>query len=197
MKRKRSKLSREAISVLTVAQEFGVMGDPDTCTITPEHLLLALATARTPVRPLLECYGLTKERITELLGDELGWWCFRECVLEDSLNPSPDLATVLRNAREEAQEMGSPSIGPEHLLLSLIREKNSVPARMLVRHGLDFDTARRLITQADFRQMPDQQIPQRDLPLHKEVNGLAFSPDGGLIVTVSRSSFKTLLAAVQ
>jgi ATP-dependent Clp protease ATP-binding subunit ClpC len=42
---------------------------------------------------------------------------------------------VLARADVEAQELGHPYVGTEHLLLALLRERTSAPAEVLARHG--------------------------------------------------------------
>ena len=49
---------------------------------------------------------------------------------------------VLQFAAEEADRLSHPDIGPEHLLLGLLREADSTVASMLSRHGLDLSAAR-------------------------------------------------------
>jgi ketosteroid isomerase-like protein len=49
---------------------------------------------------------------------------------------------VLQYGAEEADRLGHPDIGPEHLLLGLLREADSTVASVLTRHGLDLSTAR-------------------------------------------------------
>lgn len=63
---------------------------------------------------------------------------------------------VLQYGAEEADRLGHPDIGPEHLLLGLLREADSTAASVLTGHGLDLHTARaevvrlRAIPQAAF-----------------------------------------------
>ena len=49
---------------------------------------------------------------------------------------------VLQYGAEEADRLGHPDIGPEHLLLGLLREADSTVASVLTGHGLDLSTAR-------------------------------------------------------
>jgi ATP-dependent Clp protease ATP-binding subunit ClpC len=50
---------------------------------------------------------------------------------------SPECQKVLRNAVEEADILKHPMIGPEHLLLGLLREHNSLGAEILRGYGLN------------------------------------------------------------
>ncbi|MCY0881457.1 MAG: AAA family ATPase, partial [Firmicutes bacterium] len=58
---------------------------------------------------------------------------------------------VVIHAQEEARRMGHNFVGTEHLLLGLIRENNSVPAKVLQSLGLDLDTVRSEVLKATGR----------------------------------------------
>ncbi|OYT70202.1 MAG: ATP-dependent Clp protease ATP-binding subunit ClpC [Chloracidobacterium sp. CP2_5A] len=49
---------------------------------------------------------------------------------------SPEAKRILVHAAEEAERMNLRAIGTEHLLLALLREENSLAARILYEHGL-------------------------------------------------------------
>ncbi len=53
---------------------------------------------------------------------------------------------VLYLAREEARALGHPAIGTEHLLLGLLREKESIGAKALINLGLDLNSVRKAVT---------------------------------------------------
>jgi ATP-dependent Clp protease ATP-binding subunit ClpA len=52
---------------------------------------------------------------------------------------------ALTFALEEAERMGQPRMGPEHLLLGLLREKNCLAARLMRARGADAERARRIL----------------------------------------------------
>ncbi len=58
---------------------------------------------------------------------------------------------VVIHAQEEARRMGHNFVGTEHLLLGLIREQNSLPAKVLQSIGLDLDTVRAEVLKATGR----------------------------------------------
>ncbi|MBX5468227.1 MAG: ATP-dependent Clp protease ATP-binding subunit [Firmicutes bacterium] len=58
---------------------------------------------------------------------------------------------VVIHAQEEARRMGHNFVGTEHLLLGLIREQNSVPAKVLQSIGLDLETVRAEVLKATGR----------------------------------------------
>jgi len=49
---------------------------------------------------------------------------------------------ALEMADEESQNMGHKYVGTEHILLGIIREKEGVASKTLIRFGIDLDTAR-------------------------------------------------------
>ncbi|AEJ38478.1 class III stress response-related ATPase [Sulfobacillus acidophilus TPY] len=58
---------------------------------------------------------------------------------------------VVINAQDEARRMGHNFVGTEHLLLGLIRESNSLPAKILQSIGLDLETVRSEVLKATGR----------------------------------------------
>jgi len=58
---------------------------------------------------------------------------------------------VVIYAQEEARRMGHNFVGTEHLLLGLIREANSLPAKVLQSLGLDLETVRGEVLKATGR----------------------------------------------
>jgi enamine deaminase RidA (YjgF/YER057c/UK114 family) len=62
---------------------------------------------------------------------------------------SAETKRVLRLAADEADRMQHHDIGPEHLLLGILREEPSVAASILVARGLRLDTVRDCIAKAD------------------------------------------------
>lgn len=58
---------------------------------------------------------------------------------------------VVIHAQDEARRMGHNFVGTEHLLLGLIRENNSLPAKILQSIGLDLDTVRAEVLKATGR----------------------------------------------
>ena len=58
---------------------------------------------------------------------------------------------VVIHAQDEARRMGHNFVGTEHLLLGLIRESNSLPAKILQSIGLDLETVRAEVLKATGR----------------------------------------------
>jgi ATP-dependent Clp protease ATP-binding subunit ClpC len=66
-----------------------------------------------------------------------------EAIGEDAAAPKGDLAVVtpraqriLQRAKNEVSNLGRQDVGPEHLLLSIVREAESVPAQALTLFGV-------------------------------------------------------------
>jgi ATP-dependent Clp protease ATP-binding subunit ClpC len=72
---------------------------------------------------------------------------------------------VIFYAQEEAQRMGESQVGPEHLLLGLIRENDSVAARILDRLGVSMQRIRseieRYAPRGDARPGQEMQLTAR------------------------------------
>ncbi|MBL8879582.1 MAG: hypothetical protein JNG88_10730 [Phycisphaerales bacterium] len=101
-----------------------------------EHILMAIirhekgAGAR-----VLRDYGLTEDRVRATLeaimqAQKEDTWVFGR------LPGSPHFRNVMALAIDEATQMESGSIGSEHLLLALLREKDSAAYQVLTRLGV-------------------------------------------------------------
>ena len=113
--------------------------------IGPEHLLLGLM--RKPKDLLGRILApLPLERIrSEIEGRSL----FREKIPTSLEIPfTSDCKRALNAAAEEADRLLHPYIGPEHLLLALLREEKSAAGATLAANGLRLDDVRLQIVQA-------------------------------------------------
>jgi ATP-dependent Clp protease ATP-binding subunit ClpC len=65
------------------------------------------------------------------------------------INPehSPRINRVIRYAAEEAEAMGTPFVGTDHLLLGLLREKEGLAAIVLERFGVDLEELREKVAE--------------------------------------------------
>ncbi|MGA9671773.1 MAG: Clp protease N-terminal domain-containing protein [Terracidiphilus sp.] len=61
---------------------------------------------------------------------------------------SDECKRILAYAAEEAERLGNKEIGPEHLLLGLLREEKGLAARLLAERGLQLDRVRSELTEA-------------------------------------------------
>ena len=111
-----------------------------------EHLLLGLVREpRGDVRRVLASSRATPERIRL---DVEGRSAFREKVSTSVELPfSTELKRVLQHATLEADGLHHAHIGPEHLLLAMLREDTSATAALLTGYGLELEAARTLVSE--------------------------------------------------
>jgi ketosteroid isomerase-like protein len=109
--------------------------------IETEHLLLALIREQGHiVADLLSAAHLAPEVLRKDIERESR---SRSSVpLSAEIPFSAGSKRVLQFAAEEADRLGHPDIGPEHLLLGLLREADSPAASVLTRHGLELEAVR-------------------------------------------------------
>lgn len=108
--------------------------------ISPEHILFGLLEDRT-VANLLNTYSIQPDEVRRQV----------ESLLEPGYKPLPPgklpfvprAKTVIEYAIEESRQLDNSAIGPEFLLLSLLREGDNVPGMVLRRvFGLRPETLR-------------------------------------------------------
>jgi len=110
--------------------------------IESEHLLLGLIRERNGLaRPILGALPLLDIR------KELEERAPSHEKLPESVEIpfSAETKRVLHFAAEEADQIGHRHIGPEHLLLGLLRDEVSVVGSLLAKHGLRLDAARQQV----------------------------------------------------
>jgi catechol 2,3-dioxygenase-like lactoylglutathione lyase family enzyme len=61
---------------------------------------------------------------------------------------SNECKQVLAHAAEESERLGHGHIGPEHLLLGILREEQSFAAKLLQRNGVDIQAVRKAIAES-------------------------------------------------
>lgn len=114
--------------------------------IEAEHLLLGIVRDASGVtRELLTRVGITFEGLQEQVKERMGQ---RERISTSVELPfSKETRRVLTAAEAEADGLGHPHIGPEHLLLGLLRESGTA-ASLIVGERLNLDVAREAVRQA-------------------------------------------------
>ena len=119
--------------------EASELGSPS---IGTEHLLLGLT--RQPTAKVTSLLGLGGKPLKGLR-DELEAECrFREKISTSVEIPfSPDAKQALEFAADEANRMRHVHIGPEHMVLGVIRVEQSAAVKMLTRHDVRLDLARK------------------------------------------------------
>ncbi len=111
--------------------------------IGSEHLLLALATENDSVAAkLLQKYGATPDKIEERIKELTGVGS------ESQVSPAdmtPRTKKIIEGSAMEATRGGQSYIGTEHLLLSLLGERDAVALRILEKLGITPDDLHREI----------------------------------------------------
>jgi ATP-dependent Clp protease ATP-binding subunit ClpC len=129
----RDRFTEGALRVLTLAEEEAMRLNHEY--ISTAHIFLALVTDETGAA------ATVLKNINVDLGKILG-------ELETIVQPGPELEKmgklyqtprarkVIELSAEEARNLDHGAVGPEHILLSLIGDREGVPAQILMGHGL-------------------------------------------------------------
>jgi hypothetical protein len=108
--------------------------------IEPEHILLAILSGEARVAQILAAFHASPESLCREVESR--------CVLREKISTSVEIpfgaATedVLRFAAEEADRLQQNVVGPEHLLLGLLRAETSMAGSILTANGLRLDEVR-------------------------------------------------------
>ena len=111
--------------------------------ITPEHLLLALikengGVAAKIIRSLGGNVDLIRQKVENAIKDK-----FPSKAANKEIEISPRVQQVLKYSVDEAKSLGHSYVGTEHLLLGILREKESIAATILESHNITIDNVRR------------------------------------------------------
>jgi len=117
------------------ASQFGMIA------IESEHVLLGLLReGGGPVAAILASRGVTLDRVRDELERTQ---TPREKISTSVEIPfSPETKRILQYAAEEADRLRNEHIGPEHMLLAILREEQSKAAKLLAGYGLRLDELR-------------------------------------------------------
>jgi ATP-dependent Clp protease ATP-binding subunit ClpC len=109
--------------------------------IDTEHVLLALLDEDAGIAATaLKGLRLDRERVIEALAEEVE---IGEAVAVTGQMPfTSEARDVLVRSLEEARSLGHPGVGPEHLLLGLVRDAEGVAMRTLTRLGVTGEDVR-------------------------------------------------------
>ena len=113
--------------------------------IAPEHILLGLVREDKTItnRFFPFRHNLTADSIRKEIEDRIA---VRDRMPQTTeLHLSPDTKKVLFYANEESRGLRSRTIGPEHLLIGLIREETSTAAEILIKFGLRAQDVREVL----------------------------------------------------
>ena len=110
--------------------------------ISPEHILLGLMREDKTLSPRFFPFrnNLPVEAVRREVEERI---VLRERIPQSAeLHLSPETKKILVFASEEGKQMKSRHIGPEHLLLGLVREHTSIAAEILYQYGLNVQNVR-------------------------------------------------------
>lgn len=110
--------------------------------VSTQHLLLGLIR----VDDNVACYILHQMGIPLLqIRTEIERQRCRTSIDTLVVEMTPRLKHVIEMANEERRRLDQHKVGPEHLLLALLRDGEGLAARVLMRLGADLDTMRELV----------------------------------------------------
>mgnify|MGYP002509822241 CR=1 FL=1 len=126
------KYTKKAQTVLQLAQESALkLGNRF---IGTEHILLGL----TLVRDSVACKALEEQGITsDAIFEKITTLISRGSISYIPQDFTPGAKRVLEFSNQEAQHMGTGYIGTEHLLLSLMKEVDSIAVKILIIMGVN------------------------------------------------------------
>jgi ATP-dependent Clp protease ATP-binding subunit ClpC len=124
-----------------------------------EHLLLGLIDEDDIVVLVLSKFGLSPEKVKKTLLSQIPRGTHTGEILF-----SPDAKRILEYAVEEAKILHHPFVGPEHLLIGVVREKSGLGGRVLRGFGIDEYSVRREILSVLGEIPPQEQVKQMPTP---------------------------------
>ena len=120
-------------------------GDPD---VTPTHMALGLLReGENGAVALLDFRGRTSPTLRTALELALGPITGRPLPGEVVVPLTPGEGRLVAQARVEAEVHGHEYIGPEHLLLAILRDEHSPASKVFATQGFDLASAAALVKQ--------------------------------------------------
>jgi len=124
--------------------------------LTPEHLLLGLIKEEGLAYKVLESLGINLVELFSDIESLIG----RGEKSPERITLSPRTKKVFDLAYKSARELGSAYVGPEHILLGITREGESIAAQALKKRKIDFDkVVKEILSQAEKAEAPEEGIP--------------------------------------
>ncbi|MBI1801501.1 MAG: AAA family ATPase, partial [Chloroflexi bacterium] len=143
MSNKFDRFTKKARQVLTYAQEEAQLMNHGY--IGTEHLLLGLVREQTGIpAKILHDMGVDLHKAREIVEELVGKGKRGQF---GRVSLTPRTKRVIELAVDEARRMGHHAIGPEHLLLGLVREGDGIAADVLQQLGISLDKLRNLALQ--------------------------------------------------
>ena len=136
--------------------------------ISPEHILLGLMREDKTISARYFPFrnNLTVEAIRREVEERI---VLRERIPQSAeLHLAPETKQILQFAGNESQQLQSRNIGPEHLLLGLVRQERSIAAEILFQYGVRLKDVRDEINRQNgfpaLRAVGDSDKPKSDVP---------------------------------
>lgn len=125
-----------------------------------EHLLLGLIREeKSAAAKVLDAIGMDADKVRSVAAQIVG--AGKDQATEEPV-PTARTKKVLELSLDEARRMGHNYVGPEHLLLGLIREGEGVAAQIMAAYGADYRKVRSMVAQLSGGQPPSAgQAPGR------------------------------------
>ncbi len=118
-----------------------------------EHLLLGLLRVEDGIAySILSSHNVTLEKVRKLVQKELSSSnMFPPFSIQDPLPLNKEAAKAITNAEEEARKLGKSYIGTEHILLGILREKDTFTSRILSGFDITYESVmEQLISSEEF-----------------------------------------------
>jgi len=151
-------------------------------TIESEHLLLGL---------VHEDGNILSRFVRDATQADVRDEITRRMAIKEKVPTSVDLPLsnesrrILAYAAEEAKRLNTDHIGPEHLLLGMLREETSTAAQVLCQHGLDLNVVREDLAHARMPQEPA--VSSTEAPRLTLLNNPALPKSGVVPETANES----------
>ncbi len=106
-----------------------------------EHLLIGLLRVTDGIAyDILVSHNVDIKKVRRIVGRELSTQILPSTLgLKEPVPLNHEATRVIQNAAEEARKLGKAFIGTEHILLALLREKNSIAQRVLENYGVTYE----------------------------------------------------------
>ena len=101
-----------------------------------EHILMAMCNPNDSLGKLLESKGVTGESVGKKIHEMIGISSYNN---GGALEYTPRTKKILEGSFEQASIMGQEYVAPEHLLLSILDEGESVAVAILIELGVDIE----------------------------------------------------------
>lgn len=103
--------------------------------IGTEHLLLALLGTKGVASEVLKENGVSYDKIKELIEDNLT--TDTNVLTTGNAEFTPRAQKIVNNAISEADRLGAPSAGTEHILIAMLKEQDCIAVRLLNTKGIN------------------------------------------------------------